>query len=305
MVTQQQLDSIRDNARLFPLVDRLELRNGLLSALREGLPDWTPDYANSLLGRATRYMAANVQVALETNHSQLFRGLIATAEGNDLDLLGLGPPPVIRQLNEDDDPYRIRIINAYSQLNLGSLPGVEERSRNFNSTIVNVRAVVAPNRQNLAVYVIGADAMPIADIAPLRNFLNGRATHIAGVETAVVAPTVKRYRIRTTAIYDTTLFGAVEIEAAVRESLNTYVTNNYNIGSTIYSASMCEASWVPGLVDSMSNFIVPTTGNDFAEGDDGVVNAGNLVARESYTVSDLWYCPADTDNIIITTQEAS
>lgn len=305
MVTQAYISGLIGDGRFFPPFDRADATAQLLAHLQDNLPDWEDPPTDALLYRSLPYIAEYVQTQVELGHAQLLRGLLATAQGSDLDVIGLGPPPVLRRVGEPDDDYRLRIANAHVLVNLGSLDGVEQRAEQFNTDIVDVRAYVSPNRQDVRVFPIGASVTQIEETArtALQTYLNGRSIHIGGVATTVAEPTVKQYRIRATATFDPTLYSREAVTALMRTALNAFVAASERVGWTVYKAVLDDAAYVPELRNVTATFVRPTSGDTFAEGDDGTPVSGDLVAAGSFTAADIYTCAQDETGIQIMVNE--
>ena len=145
MVTRAYLDTIRETARFWEPYDRLANEASLVIYLQAGLPDWDPGSSN-LLRRAIPLMVEWNRLQSETAHQQIRRALLPWAEGDDLNVLGVGPPVVLREPGEDDDDYRLRIALARLGLNIGSLPSVEQHAREVMPDLTDVLVLTYPNR---------------------------------------------------------------------------------------------------------------------------------------------------------------
>ena len=305
MVTQAYISGLVEGGRFFPEVDRAEITAGLLAALEAGLPDWDDPPTDALLYRALPYIAEYIQTKLETDHAQLLRGLLATAQGPDLDVIGLGPPVVLRRTGEADDDYRLRIATAHAAFARGTIEGVEYLASTFNTAIADVRAYVSPNRQDLRVFPIGENVTQLATEARtmLQAYLASRENAIAGVTVTVAEPTVQQYRIRAAGRYDPTLYASTEVTALMRTSLQGFIRDNQLVGRTVYESVLIDAARVPELRDVTAQFVRPTSGNTFPDGDDGAIHSGNLVASAQFTAADIYTAALDDTGVQITVAE--
>ena len=307
MVTQAYISGLVAGGRFFPPVDRTAITNGLLEALQDGLPDWDDPPTDALLYRALPYISAYVQTQVEMGQSQLLRGLLATAQGSDLDVIGLGPPVVLRRAGESDDDYRLRIAQGVTQLSRGTLAGIENLASTFNTAIADVRAYVSPNRQDVRVFPVGqmVTQLATADRMALQVYLGGRTIALAGVDTTVQEPTIKQYRIKANGVYDPALYSASQVIALMRTALNAFVAENEMVGWTVYESALRDAAYVPELRDVSVTFVRPTNGDAFAQDDAGVDTAGNLAARAGFTAADIYTCQRNEANIILTATEVA
>lgn len=302
MVTLPFIQSLMTSAQYFPEAERDVIEQDLLSILTNGLPNW--DFqADTILRRSLPLQSEGLAVQINTNRAVLLESLLAYATGPQLDVLGLGPPPVLRRSGESDDSYRLRITNAHSLLNLGSLNGIQEQALAFNDEIIDAYAVISPNRQDPRVYTLKADVTQLTpeESMALTTYFAGRSEHIGGVVITVAQPTVKEYRIQVDAQYDTTRYGGPFVEGRIRESLYQFIRSNQLIARTLYTAALCDAAYtVETLNIPTGQFLIPTTGNTFAEDDDGVPATGDLLARHGFAVSDIYHCLQDEENVLIT-----
>lgn len=301
MVTQAHIDSLREGAQFFPPYTRQEIEDDLLEMLRAGLPDWD-SRADTILRRSLPLIAEQVKVWTDTNRSQLLNGMVLFATGVHLDILGLGPPPVLRGIGEADDPYRLRIINASLRRSLGSLGGVEGDTRALNAEITDVLAVVSPNRQDIHTFCVKgvAELLTTEEKAVINTHFLGREAAIAGVVITAVDPTLVPVKIKVSGVFDRNLYAEALVEERIRTSVYAYITEQQRIGNTWYASSLCAASDVRETVNAVGEFRVPMDGIAFTGPDDEGVVRSELTATTSYTQTHLYHCPQDEENVIIT-----
>ena len=294
MVTQAELTDLLNQAgSFFTPANRAEMEAELLNVLRTGLPDWDSG-SDTILRRALPLIAEQVEVWLTTNEENVKQGLLAYAEGPLLDIFGLGPPLVRRRLGEADDPYRLRIANSSTRLNLGSLDGYEEAARETDTTLVDSLAVVAPNRQNVKLYVVKPDAeLPVqSEIDILQRYFNERGNSIAGAEIQVSTPTVRQYRINVTAFYDPSVYSEEIVSSGITSSLYAYIRSNREIGRKIYLSALNDAAFTPECIDVTAQFVTLTGDGTDASPYVRTPVAGNLnIANPSYSQAFVYTCP--------------
>ena len=253
MVTRAYLDSLQSRAQFFPPYDHSEIEAELLNALIEALPDWD-SRSDTILRRALPAIARVVAVARETDRAQLLRGLVAFAQGPDLDAIGLGPPPVRRNLQEEDEDYRLRIINAHARLNLGSLNGIKEQTFEFNSEITDALVTLAPNRQDVRVYALkGTDQLTDDEQASLAMSLNADGNAILGVTVTVAEPTIIEVRAAATVTYDPAAVSAETAEADAIAGMTAYI-NGALIGDTLYRNRLTDAAITASAINASAQF---------------------------------------------------
>lgn len=307
MVTKAYINSLLDGAEFFDPYNPVQVQEAILAAYTTGLPDWIPD-EDVILRRVIPLEAEQWVVWSETQKAQLLRSLLAFATGRNLDLIGLGPPPVIRRLREPDDDYRLRIANAHLRLSLGNLVGIEEQVVDLDTEITNAYAAVSLNRQNVNVFNVKANATVLTpeEKAPINTYFEGRGTKIAGVEIEMVDPTVVPFKIRIEGVFDRTLYGESVVEERIRRSVYQFIVDNERIGNTWTNSKLCGAADVPELVDTpTAEYRVPTgfTGTTtaaFDDADDLGKVAAELTAESGYSRSHLFYCIQDDKNVLIT-----
>ena len=248
MVTKQYIDNLRDQARLWQPYDQAAAEQALRQYLQIGLPDWDPA-ADSLLSRSIPLLVDVLRVQSETAHAQVRRGLLAFAEGPDLDLIGLGPPTVFRFVGEPDDDYRVRIANAQAGLNIGSLASIEQDARLALPAITDVAAITAPNRQDVAVFAIKAARalLTSAERTSLEEYLNARDGVIAGVQITARQPTEVPYTIRVRARYDASRENGASLAAVIRSELYKFLAAQEELGTSVYLSEINKAAHVEGV----------------------------------------------------------
>ena len=153
--------------------------------------------SDDLLRRALPLMVEYNRLRSEVAHQQIRRALLPYAEGADLDVLGVGPPVVLRA-GDPDDPYRLRIANSRLGLNIGSLPAVRQFARDGAPAITDVLAVMAPNRQDMSVWVLKAALAQLtaAENMTLLEYLRHEDRVIGGVQITAPTPTIVPYTIQ-------------------------------------------------------------------------------------------------------------
>ena len=281
MVTKQYIDHIKSTARLWQPYDREQDEVALVQFLQAGLPDWNAA-ADNLLRRAVPLMVEYNRMRSETAHAQVLRSLLAFAEGEDLDVIGLGPPPVFRYVGEPDEDYRVRIANSQLGLSIGSLGSAESRARLALPALTDVLAVVAPNRQNVAVFALKGEHQQITttERTSLEEFLQARDGVIAGVEITAPAPTFVEYSISVIARYDKSQT-AVVLEPLIRSAIYAYLGQNH-LGRPVYRSAINDAAHIPGV----SDVVVLSPPHDLAP-PELVISGGNpvLPARAAIRVA--------------------
>ena len=302
MVTRAYINSLLQDAQFFAPYDRAEVERMITDAYVAGLPGWIPG-EDVILRRTIPLEAMQWSLWAEMQKAQLFRSLLAFATGRNLDIIGLGPPPVIRRLNEEDDDYRLRIALAHVRLSLGNLRGIEEDSGDLNGLIVNAYAAVSLNRQDVHVYVVksNAELLTADEKRAINVYFEGRGSKISGVIITAQDPTVIPYKIVVEGVFDRTLYGEALVESRIRNSLYAYIAEQQRIGNTLYYSGLCDAAKVQEAIDTPTvQYRVPTDGMAFTGNDDLGDAATELTAQDNYTRSDLYYCLQDEDNVLIT-----
>ncbi len=250
MVTPAYIAGLRDQAELWQPIDADAIEQRLVAYLDGQLPDWSP-LADSLLRRALPLIAEQMQVFDEERLAQARRGLLAYAEGADLDLLGLGPPVVLRRTGEADETYRVRIAEARLSLSLGSLAYEEALAVSVLPAITDALAVVARNRQDVTLYALTGvrQALSTTQEQLLTRRLNARDAVIAGVEVTVGEPTEVPYTIAVEATYDAGLTDGGDLSRRIRQSIYDYLAGSQRIGQPVYRSAIQEAAFVAGVYD--------------------------------------------------------
>lgn len=240
MVTQRDLGSLLDAAEFFPEADRQAIEAAWLIAWTTGMPDWEP-HADTMLRQSLALSAEQVAIWMNMSRANQLRVLVAFAQGPQLDILGLGPPPTIRREGEPDDSYRLRIINAHARLNLGSLDGVDQQVEETFDLLREIHSVVSPNRQDVRVFVLRADAAQatMMERDAVVAHLAQRDQHIAGVQFTCHEPVVRRYRVVSYVTYDPRSFGQAEVEAAVRAHIYRSLLAVEGIGDSVFVNFFC------------------------------------------------------------------
>ena len=282
MVTSAYLQSLTTRARFYPPYNHTDIERVILDALIAELPDWD-SRTDTILRRALPAIARNVAVRIETDHAQLLRGLVLYAEGPDLDVLGLGPPPVRRNVGESDDDYRLRIINAHARLNLGSLRGVQEQCFEFNSEITDALVTLAPNRQDVRVYALkGTDQLTNDEQAALAMSLNAAGNAILGVTVTVAEPTIIEVRAAATVTYDPAAVSAETAEADAIASMTAYI-NGALIGDTLYRNRLTDAAITASAINASAQFELFQSSTWTAQAGD-LVPASGFAAAAKYVL---------------------
>ena len=248
MVTRQYIENIREQARLWQPYDQAAAEQALRQYLQLGLPDWDPA-ADSLLSRSIPLLVDVLRIQSETAHAQVRRGLLAFAEGPDLDLLGLGPPPVFRFPGEADDDYRVRIANAQAGLNIGALDSIEQDARLAMPIITDVAAITAPNRQDVSVFAVkaGRALLTATEATSAQEYLNARDGVIAGVQITVRQPTEVPYTIRVRVRYDASRENGTALSAVVRSEIYKFLAAQERLGSPVYRSAIYDAAYVSAV----------------------------------------------------------
>ena len=307
MVTKAYINSLLQDAEFFDPYNQAQVEEAILAAYANGLPGWVPS-GDNILRRATPLEAEQWAIWAETQKAQLLRSLLAFATGRNLDLIGLGPPPVVRRLNEPDDDYRLRIANAHTRLSLGNLQGIEEQVIELNTDVTDSYAAVSLNRQNVHVYNVKANATVLTpeEKSVLNTYYMGRGTKIGGVEIEMQDPTIVPFKIVIEGVFDRTLYGEAVVERRIRDSVYQFIIDNERIGNTWVASKLCGAADVAELVNTpKAEYRVPTAfaGTTTAAFDDdadlGKVVA-ELTAQSDYNRAHLFYCMRDADNVRIT-----
>ena len=250
MVTRAYIQTVRETARFWQTYDRTADEAALVAYLQAGLPDWDA-LQDDLLRRAVPLMVEYNRLRSEVAHEQIRRALLPFAEGDDLAVLGLGPPAVMKAAGEDDDDYRVRIANSRLGLNIGSLTSIEQAARTALPTLVDVLAVVAPNRQDVAVWGLKAALAQLAaaEQTTLLEYLRQRNQLIAGVQITAPAPTVVPYTIRVSVRYDRTREDTQQLQAAVRAAIYAWLEDNQRLGQSVHRSAVTKAAFIAGVDD--------------------------------------------------------
>ena len=252
MVTQAYIQTIRESASFWAPYDQANGVMSLKAYLQAGLPDWAAD-PDDLLSRGIPLMVEWNRLQSEVSLAQLRRGLLAYAEGDDLDVLGLGPPTVLRITGEADDDYRVRIANSRQGLNIGSLASVAQFARQGLPALDDVLAVIAPNRQDIAVWGLKADMAQLtaADQTQLLEYLRdedeGRL--IGGVQVTAPAPTIVPYTISISVRYDASRENTAQLRDAVRAAIYAWLADNQKIGRSVHRSAISDAAFIAGVRD--------------------------------------------------------
>ena len=252
MVTRAYIQTIRESASFWAPYDQANGVASLQAYLQAGLPDWAAD-PDDLLSRAVPLMVEWNRLASETEHQQIRRGLLPYAEGDELDVLGVGPPVVLRFSGESDDDYRPRIANSRLGLNIGSLTSVAQFAREGLTTLADVLPVIAPNRQDIAVWGLKADMAQLsaADRTQLLEYLRdedaGRL--IGGVMVTAPAPTIVAYTISVSVRYDASRENTQQLQAAVRAAIYAWLEGNQRLGQPVYRSAINDAAFIAGVQD--------------------------------------------------------
>ena len=250
MVTQAYIETIRESARFWQVYDAAADRLALTAYLQAGMPDWdaAPD---DLLSRGIPFMVEYNRLGSEVAHQQIRRALLPYAEGDELDVLGVGPPAVLRFPGEADDPYRLRIANSHQGLNIGSLPAVQQFAREGVADIADVIAVMAPNRQDMSVWALKAalTQLSAAENAALLEYLRHENRVIGGVQISAPAPTVVAYTIRVSVRYDAMRENTQQLQAAVRAAIYAWLDANRRLGMPVHRSAITRAAKIDGVTD--------------------------------------------------------
>ena len=252
MVTSAYIQTIRESASFWAPYDQANGVMSLKAYLQAGLPDWAAD-PDDLLSRAVPLMVEWNRLASETEHQQIRRALLPYAEGDDLDVLGLGPPAVLRSAGEEDDNYRLRIANSRQGLNIGSLRSVAQFAREGLSTLDDVLVVPAPNRQDLSVWALKADMAQLtaADQTQLLEYLRdedeGRL--IGGVQVTAPTPAIVPYTISLSIRYDAARENTVQLRDAVRAAIYAWLEANQKLGRPVHRSAINDAAFIAGVRD--------------------------------------------------------
>ena len=250
MVTPAYIRSLRADAQIWTPIDVAVLEERIIDYLDRHLPDWDRR-ADSLLRRSVPLIAMQVQVIDEERLHQARRGLLAYAEGPDLDLLGLGPPVILRRAGEVDEDYRIRIADARLSLSLGSLAYEEALARQLQPALTDVLAVVGRNRQDVYLYALTGqrEAITSEERRALDTEMNRRDAQIAGVVVTAATPTEVPYTIDIEATYDAAATDGADLERRIRESIYEFLGRTQRIGHDVYRSAIQEAAWVEEVLD--------------------------------------------------------
>ena len=252
MVTRAYIQTIRESASFWNAYDQANGVATLKAYLQAGLPDWAAD-PDDLLSRALPFMVEWNRLQSEVSLAQLRRGLLAYAEGDDLDVLGLGPPAVLRITGEADDDYRARIANSRLGLNIGSLAAVAQFARDGLATLDDVLPVLEPNRQDIAVWGLKADMAQLtaADRTQLLEYLRDQdeGRLIGGVQVTAPAPTIVPYTISLSIRYDAARENTVQLRDAVRAAIYAWLADNQLLGRSVYRSAINDAAHIAGVRD--------------------------------------------------------
>lgn len=291
MTTRSDIEALRaTRATFFTPYDRAAVEAELLAVLRAGLPDWDSEL-DTILRRALPLIAEHLMANTELNRAELLRGLLIFAEGEDVDLLCLDPPAIRRRLNESDLDLIVRKVQSLSLLNLGSLRGIEERAHDADSDIVDALATLAPNRQNVRVYVVAENAAPLTptQLGAVSNAISARDASIAGVELVALSPNIVRYQVRVAVTHNPLLVSATDTESSVRAGVYAYIERNRLIGRSLTHSGLIDAAYTEDTTDvSSAQYVLNGSPRD------------SLTARSDYANTDLFYCPSDTTNVTVT-----
>lgn len=307
MVSKAYIDSLLEGVEFFDPYNQAQVEEVILAAYTDGLTGWVPSRDN-ILRRSIPLEAEAWTVWTETQKAQLLRSLLAFATGRNLDLIGLGPPPVIRRLNEPDDDYRLRIANSHRRLSRGTLEGIEEDVIDLDGEIVDAHAVVSLNRQNVHVYNVKANATRLTpeEKAPLNTYFTGRGSVIAGVQVVMQDPTIVPFKIIIAGVFDRGLYGEDVVEQRIRNKVYQFIDDNQFIGNSWEASKLCGAADVAELTNTpTAEYRVPS-GYDggeasfFRDDSDRGKVAVRLAADDTYTRAHLYHCLKDDDNVIIT-----
>ncbi len=250
MVTPAYIAGLREQALLWQPIDAAAIEQRLVTYLDAQLPDWSP-LADSLLRRSLPLIAQQLQVLDEERLAQGRRGLLAYAEGADLDLLGLGPPVILRRPGEADETYRVRIAEARLSLSLGSLSYEEQLARTILPSITDALAVVARNRQDVTLFALTGLRQELTSDQEqlLVRGMNARDAVIAGVEVTVGEPTEVPFTISVSATYDAGLTDGGDLASRIRQSIYDYLAASQRIGQPVYRSAIQESAFVEGVYD--------------------------------------------------------
>ena len=249
MVTQAYIQTIRETARFWQPYDRAADETALVAYLQAGLPDWDAS-SDDLLRRALPLMVEYNRLRSEVAHQQIRRALLPYAEGDDLDVLGLGPPAVMRN-GQVDDPYRLRIANSRQGLNIGNLASMEQAARDALPYANDVLVVPAPNRQDLAIWMLrpGLTTLDAAEQATVQTFLTTMNWLIAGVQITTPAPTIVPYTIQVSVRYNAMQENTQQLQAAVRAAIYAWLDANRLLGQSVHRSAITAAATIPGVID--------------------------------------------------------
>ena len=252
MVTREYIDTIRESASFWAPYDQANGVRSLKAYLQAGLPDWNAD-PDDLLSRSIPLMVEWNRLQSESAHQQIRRALLPYAEGDDLDVLGVGPPFVPRLPSEADDDYRPRIANSRLGLNIGSLISVAGFAREGLTTIVDVLPVIALNRQDISVWALKASTTQLttAERTQLLDYLRdedeGRL--IAGVQVTAPAPTIVPYTISVSIRHDASRENTAQLRDAVRAAIYAWLADNQKLGRPVYRSAISDAAFIDGVRD--------------------------------------------------------
>ena len=169
-----------------------------------------------------------------------------------MDVLGAQYPPIRRHLNESDSDFRLRIANRHSLRTLGSLPGVVNQTRELFDDLVDIKAALSRNRQNIRIYAIRGDLESIgpADRVVIQEYFERPDTHIAGVEIATGVPDVRPYYVHVVTVYDPARHSAEYANAQAMAQLQAHLAVNERIGEPVWSGALFDAVSVSDMVST-------------------------------------------------------
>ena len=268
MVTQARLSGILDRVTFFDIPDRAELERELWTLIEATLPDVDVSQ-DPILERLIGPFTQQMVIWMLRNNAEHRQSLVAFSEGPYLDQLTLGPPPVLRRSGEADDSLRLEYINAHARLNLGSLQGIEQQAREFNSLITDAYAVTAPNPTFAAVYstkgrrdppgtgtAVELAQLTMDEQTELSVELNQRDTKIGGSIIRVEEPVIKEFFLHVTATYDGLLHAEADVLTDLRNAIYAFLDNAEKIARDIYESSIRGATYLPEVVASWTEIFV-------------------------------------------------
>ena len=280
MVTRAYIDNLIPDATFFPPYDRADFEERLYNLLVQGLPRWD-SRADTILRRSLPLISEAVATEINTHRAELLRGLLATAEGPDLDILGLGPPVVVRNLGESDENYRLRIANSWATNNLGSLVGIAARALLVITDAVTALPQVRVNRQDVDLFIAKSEGelLTTEEVILLTESLNDLSAKIAGTNTYIHHPNVIEYKIKVTLKYDATRYGSTLVHDNSVASLEKWAADNYAIGRILYKNDMLDAAKVPEARTWTAGAFQLKDKDDKYQDHDGDLPAGIVIGR--------------------------